>query len=244
MRDRDFCEGGEGTLPSSSGLYRDLGSGTRAAGVVAKSGLPLSPMSPGQAEAVAQQAEVEGHLRRQVLELERDLARVTGERNIMREIKERFEADATAAQGERNEQRAEAERLLAQGKFLEERLASVQQDLEAAKVIENAQRDLNIAFVNELAFIFDRLGIDTRDVLEAALCSNWSLRFLMAEDTSTFPAIRAIVLSVALTIGTVSSVGSLIFGNILCLRIFCVPVVGKLSRNNIHPGALKYANFA
>ncbi|MBT6728042.1 MAG: nucleotide sugar dehydrogenase [Deltaproteobacteria bacterium] len=39
---------------------------------------------------------------------------------------------------------------------------------EAAKVIENAQRDLNIAFVNELAMIFDRLNIDTREVLEAA----------------------------------------------------------------------------
>ena len=39
---------------------------------------------------------------------------------------------------------------------------------EAAKVIENSQRDLNIAFVNELALIFDRLGIDTHDVLEAA----------------------------------------------------------------------------
>ncbi len=39
---------------------------------------------------------------------------------------------------------------------------------EAAKVIENTQRDLNIAFVNELALIFDRIGIDTRDVLEAA----------------------------------------------------------------------------
>ena len=39
---------------------------------------------------------------------------------------------------------------------------------EAAKVIENAQRDLNIAFVNELALIFDRLGLDTREVLEAA----------------------------------------------------------------------------
>jgi len=39
---------------------------------------------------------------------------------------------------------------------------------EAAKVIENAQRDINIAFVNELAKIFNRLGIDTRDVLEAA----------------------------------------------------------------------------
>lgn len=39
---------------------------------------------------------------------------------------------------------------------------------EAAKVIENAQRDVNIAFMNELAVIFDRLGIDTREVLEAA----------------------------------------------------------------------------
>lgn len=39
---------------------------------------------------------------------------------------------------------------------------------EAAKVIENTQRDLNIALVNELAIIFDRLGIDTADVLEAA----------------------------------------------------------------------------
>ncbi len=39
---------------------------------------------------------------------------------------------------------------------------------EAAKVIENTQRDLNIAFVNELAVIFDKMGIDTRDVLEAA----------------------------------------------------------------------------
>jgi UDP-N-acetyl-D-glucosamine/UDP-N-acetyl-D-galactosamine dehydrogenase len=39
---------------------------------------------------------------------------------------------------------------------------------EAAKVIENAQRDLNIAFVNELAIIFNRLDIDTHEVLEAA----------------------------------------------------------------------------
>jgi len=39
---------------------------------------------------------------------------------------------------------------------------------EAAKVIENAQRDINIAFVNELALIFHKLGIDTKDVLEAA----------------------------------------------------------------------------
>jgi UDP-N-acetyl-D-galactosamine dehydrogenase len=39
---------------------------------------------------------------------------------------------------------------------------------EAAKVIENAQRDINIAFVNELSKIFNRMGIDTQDVLEAA----------------------------------------------------------------------------
>ncbi|HEY9721588.1 MAG TPA: nucleotide sugar dehydrogenase [Oscillatoriaceae cyanobacterium] len=39
---------------------------------------------------------------------------------------------------------------------------------EAAKVIENTQRDLNIALMNELALIFDRLGIRTRDVLQAA----------------------------------------------------------------------------
>ncbi len=39
---------------------------------------------------------------------------------------------------------------------------------EAAKVIENAQRDINIAFVNELALIFDKLSIDTAEVLEAA----------------------------------------------------------------------------
>ncbi len=39
---------------------------------------------------------------------------------------------------------------------------------EAAKVIENSQRDINIAFVNELALIFERIGIDTHEVLEAA----------------------------------------------------------------------------
>ena len=44
---------------------------------------------------------------------------------------------------------------------------------EAAKVIENTQRDLNIALVNELALIFDRLGIDTQEVLEAA-GSKWN----------------------------------------------------------------------
>ena len=44
---------------------------------------------------------------------------------------------------------------------------------EAAKVIENTQRDLNIALVNELSVIFDRLGIDTTEVLEAA-GSKWN----------------------------------------------------------------------
>jgi UDP-N-acetyl-D-galactosamine dehydrogenase len=44
---------------------------------------------------------------------------------------------------------------------------------EAAKVIENTQRDLNIAFVNELSVIFERLGIDTLEVLEAA-GSKWN----------------------------------------------------------------------
>jgi UDP-N-acetyl-D-galactosamine dehydrogenase len=39
---------------------------------------------------------------------------------------------------------------------------------EAAKVIENSQRDINIAFVNELALIFARMGVDTKEVLEAA----------------------------------------------------------------------------
>ena len=39
---------------------------------------------------------------------------------------------------------------------------------EAAKVIENTQRDINIALMNELALIFDKMGIDTQEVLEAA----------------------------------------------------------------------------
>jgi UDP-N-acetyl-D-glucosamine/UDP-N-acetyl-D-galactosamine dehydrogenase len=48
---------------------------------------------------------------------------------------------------------------------------------EAAKVIENTQRDLNIALMNELAIIFHRLGIDTKDVLDAA-GTKWNfLRF-------------------------------------------------------------------
>ncbi len=44
---------------------------------------------------------------------------------------------------------------------------------EAAKVIENSQRDINIAFVNELAMIFNRLGIDTHQVLEAS-ATKWN----------------------------------------------------------------------
>lgn len=44
---------------------------------------------------------------------------------------------------------------------------------EAAKVIENTQRDLNIALMNELAIIFDKLGLDTNEVLAAA-CSKWN----------------------------------------------------------------------
>lgn len=44
---------------------------------------------------------------------------------------------------------------------------------EAAKVIENAQRDINIAFMNEIAMIFDTLGIDTNDVIDAA-SSKWN----------------------------------------------------------------------
>ncbi|WP_159467091.1 nucleotide sugar dehydrogenase [Dyadobacter sp. 3J3] len=47
-------------------------------------------------------------------------------------------------------------------------LASSIKVAEASKAIENAQRDVNISFVNELALIFDRMGIDTTEVLEAA----------------------------------------------------------------------------
>lgn len=48
---------------------------------------------------------------------------------------------------------------------------------EAAKVIENSQRDINIAFMNELSIIFHRMGIDTKEVLEAA-GTKWNfLRF-------------------------------------------------------------------
>lgn len=47
-------------------------------------------------------------------------------------------------------------------------MASSMKVAEASKAIENAQRDVNISFVNELALIFDRMGIDTTEVLEAA----------------------------------------------------------------------------
>ena len=52
-------------------------------------------------------------------------------------------------------------------------LASSIKVAEAAKVIENSQRDINIAFVNELAKIFNRMGIDTQDVLTAA-ATKWN----------------------------------------------------------------------
>jgi UDP-N-acetyl-D-galactosamine dehydrogenase len=44
---------------------------------------------------------------------------------------------------------------------------------EASKIIENAQRDVNISFVNELALIFDKVGIDTNDVIDAA-ATKWN----------------------------------------------------------------------
>lgn len=47
-------------------------------------------------------------------------------------------------------------------------LAASMKVAEASKAIENAQRDINISFVNELALMFDRMGIDTTDVIEAA----------------------------------------------------------------------------
>ncbi|WP_078556014.1 nucleotide sugar dehydrogenase [Bacillus alkalicellulosilyticus] len=44
---------------------------------------------------------------------------------------------------------------------------------EAAKVVENSQRDINIAFMNELAMVFDRMGIDTKEVLDA-MSTKWN----------------------------------------------------------------------
>ena len=46
---------------------------------------------------------------------------------------------------------------------------------EAAKVIENAQRDINIAFINELAKIFNKMNIDTNDVIDAA-STKWNFK--------------------------------------------------------------------
>ncbi len=46
---------------------------------------------------------------------------------------------------------------------------------EAAKVIENSQRDINIAFMNELSIIFNQLGIDTKAVLETA-ATKWNFK--------------------------------------------------------------------
>ncbi|MFC0103572.1 Vi polysaccharide biosynthesis UDP-N-acetylglucosamine C-6 dehydrogenase TviB [Sphingopyxis terrae] len=60
-------------------------------------------------------------------------------------------------------------RIITAGTFLAESIKVA----EAAKVIENTQRDLNIALINELAIIFNRLGIDTEAVLEAA-GSKWN----------------------------------------------------------------------
>ena len=48
---------------------------------------------------------------------------------------------------------------------------------EAAKVIENTQRDINIAFVNELAIIFNKMKIDTNEVLDAA-ATKWNFYHL------------------------------------------------------------------
>ena len=50
---------------------------------------------------------------------------------------------------------------------------STEKVAEACKAIENAQRDVNISFVNELSLIFDRMGIDTQEVLEAA-ATKWN----------------------------------------------------------------------
>ena len=52
-------------------------------------------------------------------------------------------------------------------------LASSIKVAEASKAIENAQRDLNISFVNELALIFDKIGIDTEEVIDAA-ATKWN----------------------------------------------------------------------
>jgi len=57
-------------------------------------------------------------------------------------------------------------------------LASSMKVAEASKVIENTQRDVNIALINELALIFDQMGIDTKEVIEAA-ATKWNFIKLM-----------------------------------------------------------------
>jgi UDP-N-acetyl-D-mannosaminuronate dehydrogenase len=59
---------------------------------------------------------------------------------------------------------------------------------EAAKVIENTQRDLNIALVNDLAMLFNKLGIDTLEVLEARAPSGTSCRSAPAWSAATASA--------------------------------------------------------
>ena len=56
-------------------------------------------------------------------------------------------------------------------------LTSSIETAEAAKVIENTQRDLNIALINELALVFDKLDLDTHDVLDAAATKWYFLHF-------------------------------------------------------------------
>ena len=56
--------------------------------------------------------------------------------------------------------------------------SSINKVAEAAKVIENTQRDLNIALINELSIIFNKMNIDTNDVLDTA-GTKWNfLKFL------------------------------------------------------------------
>jgi len=50
---------------------------------------------------------------------------------------------------------------------------------EAAKVVENSQRDINIAFMNELAMVFDRMGIDTKEVIDAMNTSGMHWDFIL-----------------------------------------------------------------
>ena len=59
---------------------------------------------------------------------------------------------------------------------------------EAAKVIENTQRDVNIALINELAMIFERVGIDTEEVLRPPARSGISCRFARAWSAATASA--------------------------------------------------------